>query len=333
MHHRRATFTRGRPVHLLLVAAIFISSAAAIIDPRTHFDSTTLQPDAKDAYIAFIESSDLIDDYSSSALLPSSSNDGGAAVFWSVDDEAISFAVVVRATGWVGLGVSESGGMKGSDVALYESDNPNVITDAHVVDEYAAPLVDDCPSDWKYEDSYMSEDGEWMAVKLSRKLDTGDPQDWPINQDDEMWNAPTRLIAAWGNEGTVSYHAGGNMARGLVRVYAQEEYAALEDLLTEQSDGYFDVRASDFEIPPRETKYQEFCKSFDELGIDDANSGSIMMIGALPMITDETRAHVHHFTVYVQASCQGDFVFPRSMIYVWAPGKRNDINIVCCEGA
>ena len=41
-------------------------------------------------------------------------------LFWSIDKQAetISFAVMVRTTGWVGFGLSPNGGMVNSDVVI-----------------------------------------------------------------------------------------------------------------------------------------------------------------------------------------------------------------------
>ena len=70
------------------------------------------------------------------------SNDDGAAIFWNInnnDDESIDFAIAVRSEGWVGFGLSEAGGMMGSDMALYSASNPDDIIDAYVVDDRSTP--------------------------------------------------------------------------------------------------------------------------------------------------------------------------------------------------
>jgi hypothetical protein len=73
--------------------------------------------------------------YERSIFLPTSSNpEEGAAVFWSIHEDSdetafsrtsgsnpwIQFAVVVQATGWVGFGLSEAGGMRGSDMVIWK---------------------------------------------------------------------------------------------------------------------------------------------------------------------------------------------------------------------
>ena len=46
-------------------------------------------------------------------------------VFWTVDTEAETIRVAVHAkaaTGWVGVGISEMGGMEGADILFYEAE-------------------------------------------------------------------------------------------------------------------------------------------------------------------------------------------------------------------
>ena len=49
--------------------------------------------------------------------------------------DTIQFAIVTHDTQWVGLGVSEAGGMIGSDVALYQSSIPDVVIDSYVIED------------------------------------------------------------------------------------------------------------------------------------------------------------------------------------------------------
>ena len=54
-----------------------------------------------------------------------------------IDNELdeIQFAIVTHDTQWVGLGVSEAGGMIGSDIALFQSSNPDIVTDSYVLED------------------------------------------------------------------------------------------------------------------------------------------------------------------------------------------------------
>ena len=49
------------------------------------------------------------------------------------------------------------------------------------------------------------EDG-WIIVEATRKINTGDTQDNALKNDKELWGAPTRIIAAWGDDEALTYH-------------------------------------------------------------------------------------------------------------------------------
>lgn len=145
-------------------------------------------------------------------------------------------------------------------------------------------MTDDC-QDWTLED-VTTNDG-WMIVQMSRLLDTKDKQDHSIKNDSELWSPPTRIIAAWGSSDNVSFH-GQNNARGSVRIFATHsnelsEMEALLETLEKGSDGYFDFTEEEFDIPAEDTYYQDLCKTFDELNINDLPEGQSMvtMIGGM----------------------------------------------------
>lgn len=261
-----------------------------------------------------------------------SGKDGeGAAIFWSIYDDRIKFALTVRAEeGWVGFGISEAGGMRGADMALYQSSKPAEIVDAYVIADRSTPLVDDC-QDWKLEGAPVNEGG-WMIVEFSRLLDTKDGQDHAIKNDAEPNHAPARVIAAWGDGETISYH-GQNKARTSLRLYASQteeddgltEMEVLMNTLEQQSDGFIDVLEDDFEVPAITTYYHNVCKTFEELNVElPEGQDMVTMIGGVPIITEETRQFVHHFLVHSQKDCSGDdmSLFTRSLIYAWAPGDE-----------
>ena len=242
----------------------------------------------------------------------------GAALFWKVMNNAttIQFAIAVRATGWVGLGISDAGGMLGSDIALYTpavttsntdgGTNGDIILDTHVVDEHALPITDDCQN-WNFEsvrstsDDYDTmedvdddddDDDDWIILELSRLLipDTDTTQDIAIINDAELWIPPTRIIAAWGDDATgVSFH-GSKRARSAVRIFGASSYTnagedgydgndmnILTKTLDNESDGSFDIVQKDYEIPTDETTYYSSCKTFDELNLTLPDVGQSMV--------------------------------------------------------
>ena len=317
--------------HFLHCAALLVSSVAysaratGFDDEATYF--TNLAATEKEPFTSWFTEKSAA--YSRHSFMPSESSnlDDGAAIFWNINgDDTIRFAVAVRADGWVGFGISEAGGMMGADMALYQVSHPDVLTDAHVVDSKSLPLTDDCQS-WNL-DSVIAEDG-WMIVEMSRLLDTNDSQDHVLINDAEMYMPPTRIIAAWGDSDTISYH-GGNKARSSVRLFATHsneltEMEALLENLEEYSDGHFGVFEDEFEIPAEETYYHSLCLTADELDLPEGQN-SVTMIGgeschvhlylyyhaclpltyittAMPVITEKTKPYVHHFIVYELADC------------------------------
>jgi hypothetical protein len=169
----------------------------------------------------------------------------------------------------------------------------------------------------------------WIILEMKRALDTGDAQDHKISNDRDSWVASTKLIAAWGDSSSVGYH-GLNRARVAVRLFDDSDSnmsssQKLESSLVAETDGYFDVREDNHNIPARGTTYHEVCKTADMIKteINFKNEGKVTMVGAIPVLTPETAQFVHHFTVYMQKDCSSSlFDIERSMVYAWAPGDE-----------
>ncbi|KAL3782149.1 hypothetical protein ACHAW5_010250 [Stephanodiscus triporus] len=302
------------PSSLLRGALILLSScASAIADPTSYFPGVAA--DEKSVYTDWvIGSSSAYPRHAYMSHDDDDDDDGGAAVFWNVDGDAIHLAIVVRALGWVGVGFSEAGGMIGSDVAIFRASDPSVVVDAHVVGDRSTPMTDDC-QDWTLDAAIATGEDGWMIVEISRSIDTGDSQDRAIVSDADLWHAPTRMIAAWGDDDEASYH-GARRARGSVRIFANytgevTEGQALLGALEVESDGFFDVVQDEYDIPAEETTYHYLCKTFDELNI----TSSVTMTGAKNC----------------DAYAIDSFLY-RTMLYGWAPGDEgvvlpNDVGL------
>ena len=105
----------------LLVSSVTHSARATTssADAATYFSN--LADDEKETYTSWLTKQTAA--YSRHSFMPSESSDpdNGAAFFWNInDDDTVSFALAVRADGWVGFGISEAGGMMGADMALYQ---------------------------------------------------------------------------------------------------------------------------------------------------------------------------------------------------------------------
>lgn len=269
-----------------LLALCFPQTQAAE-DPTTYFGGV----DVVD-YLAWADGGV----YERSLFLPTAVDaDQGVALHWSIDQatEMIHLAVVARATGWVGVGIAETGGMLGSDIALYTAKTME-LQDTHVLDTKVKPTEDDC-NDWTLVNATNTVNG-FLIVEMTRLLDTGDPQDRPIVNDTTIDIPAHRVIAAWGDQDAPAFH-GNNLARSSVRFFGQGD--ALERFLQQmdaQADGYFEVRAENYTVKPIETEYAYFCVDQDDLIAQGVPMDEpLNVIGYLPIFDS---GYVHHALAY-----------------------------------
>lgn len=243
----------------------------------------------------------------------------GTALHWSiVDDKWIRLAIIVRAQGWVGLGLSENGGMRGADMVIFEARNPTQLVDAHVLDDLN-PIVDSCQN-WELNYSDVTDDG-FMIVEATRLLDTGDTQDHRIYDDSQLAAIPHRVISAWGDSETWSYH-GRNVAKRDILFHGGSDVASVfKKTMAEEAEGSFVIAAQDFLIPAQETRYKDFCFDadfFEAQGVP--MDKSLHVIGIEPIIDPRTTKYVHHFTI---RSSEGNTCAtgqPYESVYGWSPG-------------
>lgn len=310
--------------------------------------------------------------YDQSLFVPTSADPNqGVAFFWTIEEvkneddddndddrrfdplqSKIRLAVAAVAKGWLGFGISEAGGMKGADVVLFRTNDPNKIVDSYILDGREI-FTDDCPN-WKLVNSIVEnvvdDETGWIILEVERFLDTQDPQDREIVDDSFVMAAATRLIAAWGDEEEVGYH-GPNRANRAIKLFQppppqnedDEDPATTTTTTTRsnnnnnnvpvaQGDGSFLVVQDDYSIPARETKYRSFCMTKDQIlatlpnnGISLEEGASLTMIGVDPLIDERTTAYVHHFVMYghKSTSCAyGNGFELQQMIYAWAPGNE-----------
>ncbi|CAF4944392.1 unnamed protein product, partial [Rotaria socialis] len=104
-----------------------------------------------------------------------------ADLWWTVDSDAneITFELHMKTTGWIALGISPGGGMKGADIGVGWVDNTGKV---HFQDRYASdfaiPILDNTTSNWLALRGRES-DG-WTAIQFKRLIDTCDPMDVSI---------------------------------------------------------------------------------------------------------------------------------------------------------
>jgi len=273
-----------------------------------------------EAYLKWLEQSS----YSKSSFLLSSQDDAaGVALHWKTDEQNIHIAVAAKATGWVGLGLAESGSMKGADIVMFTAETDTLV-DSYVLDQLVKPFPDDCQS-WTLNNS--TTDGGFIIFEATRLMDTKDSQDRIILDDSNVLVPATRLIAAWGDTATPSFH-GSNTARNSVRFFGStsiaEEIEAFDRAMEAEAEGNFTIQAEAFVVPNEDTHYAHFCFSeADLLAMNVPINQDLHTIGIEPVVTSP---YVHHFIVTGSTDpfdsnldCEEEFPGFETG-YVWAPG-------------
>ena len=253
----------------------------------------------------------------------------GVAVHWYVDESYLYIGVATRAQdGWVAFGLAEAGGMKGSDMVIYETSKPNTLSDAHVLKE-RVPILDIC-QDWVYLDA-INADG-FLIFEGKRLLNTMDGQDHPIIDDSQTFIPAQRVIAAWGDTtSSMTYHGPDNRVRGAIRLYGTGDEVTKFQSLIAESDGYFDLLVNNHTLENATTRYVNFCFNWDT---DVLPQGGIPNNTNLYVVAAETildknggGSFVHHASITASRTpllnasrtCLGytkyDF-----FLYSWTPG-------------
>jgi hypothetical protein len=256
----------------------------------------------------------------------------GAALHWKTNATHIQIAVAARATGWIGFGLSENGGMRGADMVLFAGDGENYkLTDAHVLQDLY-PIEDECQN-WELVNGIIK--GGFIIFEAIRQLDTGDLQDRKIVDDSDLSVAPTMILLAWGDGADWSYH-GDNRVKGALRFLKDgasqteaQDFAAARL----ESEGVLELRANNFSIPVNETTYQEFCwDSSDLVDLGLLIDESLHAVGVDVVVDGPTRKYVHHLILQAgpfwdrdsqdtePLSCQG--YFGPEIVFGWAPGGQ-----------
>lgn len=280
--------------HLLFLASCvcLIGATAAAVPPAEYFSADINAP-----YVSWLTSRGEAN-FEHSAFLSGTTEGDGVAVHWTIDDSTrtIRLAVAAPATGWVGFGLAEAGGMKGADIVLFEAAT-NTLTDAYAI-EYVAPKTDDS-QDWLL--IHSQTDGNIIIFEAERLLDTGDAMDRPIGFDGEFVIPPHRVIAAWGDTPTVSYH-GDNRARSALRFYpahgnsGREEDVFAEEM-AQEAEGYIDLLMPDHPVSLDETEYVDLCFSYQDLiNLGMPADVPLHIIGFEPVI--DSARHLHHLVMF-----------------------------------
>ena len=173
--------------------------------------------------------------------------DGAFRMQWEISGDALRLRLEAPVVGWLAWGIAETTGMRGADIVYYEH------AGGRLVDSYATrdgkPTEDQC-QDWALVATETS--GGKLAVELTRKLVTNDPQDRAITHDAAASLFPTRIVAAWGDSAEIQYHCSTCRVAASVRLFGsggetgEDSFDALRADTSLQSH---DIIVPNFQIP------------------------------------------------------------------------------------
>ncbi|XP_071944655.1 DBH-like monooxygenase protein 1 [Antedon mediterranea] len=205
-------------------------------------------------------------------------------LLWSTDNSMIKFEVRAYTTGYVGIGFSSNGGMRGSDVVLvWVKDGVPYISDRHCIGN-EEPRVD---TQNDYELLYGSEVDGLTVVGYQRKMITCDVNDYDITAD------TVRVIWSYHSEDPFNYTKAtyhGPRHRG-VRSIIFMDVIPPNDTLPEDASS-FDFLIDNIIVPnDTDTTYWFYHMQLPRL----ANENHIIRID--PVIQPGNEGIVHHLIV------------------------------------
>lgn len=182
--------------------------------------------------------------------------------------------------------------MPGSDIALYEVATDD-LTDTYAT-SYAAPIVD-CVQNWNLVNSVVDEVDELIIFEATRLLDTNDGQDRKIYNDSSEFMSAHRVVAAWGDESSSTYH-GEKRASGAIRFFQSADENTKKTLSSYSS---VNITAIEYEIPVENTIYEFFdvnISSLEGQGFPQDKNVHVVGFGFLKYL--ETYEYIHHIVLY-----------------------------------
>ncbi|KAJ3125101.1 hypothetical protein HK098_000603 [Nowakowskiella sp. JEL0407] len=245
------------------------------------------------------------------------------AVHWTVEGDSIKLGFQVdqvNATNpnWFAFGISESGGMRGTDiVAIVKADSGNWEASDRFSKEYETPVVDS-HQDWTLVQAPQAgKDGKSVTAVVSRKLKTCDADDYDI----ETGNQP--VVWAIGSSATFGYH-GQNRGNGYITFIESAQQKA--DAVALQAIDHSTYRNLTVQMPnipvsTNATSYQ--CVNFETPA-----DKKYHIVEFYPKIDTK---FIHHIVIYQCLSkpkealgqvyeCMSMSTNCVSISFVWAPG-------------
>ena len=284
------------PLYYLFIFLVFSFKSLFVHSQTSSLSNTTRLPEAYATWIFQYG-----DNYDHSTFF---GDNDEVALHWKIDGDKIRIAAAVEASGWLGIGIAEAGGMPGADMVLFTASD-NKLVDAYALD-YATPIEDTC-QDWTLERSTVDDEKGFIIFEASRNLLTRDPQDRDVTDDSGGGALSHRIIVAYGNTESVSYH-GPNVGLGLVRFFGttnttENSNESTSEVSRSGGDGgplsFVDFTAGNYTIPTNETTYGYFCFNVSDLEAQGFPQNSAVHAVKAQYIPDaDNEHHVHHIILY-----------------------------------
>ncbi|KAI8799532.1 PHM/PNGase F domain-containing protein [Cladochytrium replicatum] len=211
--------------------------------------------------------------------------------FWTLSDDLSTITAAVasnNSAGWLAVGFSETGGMKGADIALgYASGSKFVLEDRFTTD-FAQPVLD-THQNLTLIDSWSTT--SYVAFAFSRPTKT---ESCSNNQDRDLYVAPNTLqnvLVAFGTTMTFAQHAPTDRGSTLVDLNSPSDAAA--ELLTNAPVSDLELIPFNVVAPPTNVGavVTSYCYSYFEAPTD----AKYHIIQENPIIQDP---RVHHLVIY-----------------------------------
>ncbi|XP_045124485.1 DBH-like monooxygenase protein 1 [Portunus trituberculatus] len=210
---------------------------------------------------------------------------GAFLMMWTPGKDSVTVEVQVATTGWVGVGFSPNGGMRGADITLGWVDSQGQL---HVHDRYAhgmtIPVVD-IAQNVVVEGGYQND--THTVMRFSRPWNTCDTK-----HDMKLSDDTVRVIWAYGDEDPIhEMDMKHHVERGTKSMYLREPKFRRPSMTDDIKA--WDIRAPNVSVPSHtDTLY--WCKL---VKVPDFGT-KVHVIGFEPLISQENLPYVHHILLY-----------------------------------
>ncbi|XP_043468959.1 MOXD1 homolog 1 [Leptopilina heterotoma] len=214
---------------------------------------------------------------------------GDVVLEWDPSDEKIvTFKVTARTLGYIGIGFNEKSHMKGADLILaWVNDHTQQVSllDSHGLEEANTAPVTDVSQDVEIVDGYQNE--THTTIIFSRKWETCDPEDKPLNGDTirvlwAMHPSDPELNSA-------AFHGEKRGGRAL-RLRAPAPHPPPPPRSPDVQ--FWDIKLNQFAVSDT-TDTEYWCKIFKAPMVEKHH-----MIGYTPLVEKANEALVHHVILY-----------------------------------